>query len=241
MSVINAVARGDLRMRLGTPRGIWTQTVLLAAFGALVLLTLPAEAGAYGLRDAEVLSLLLVAQMLAVTYLASAVASSELGMEGEKGIADLAVSGFSAHEIALGKWQSGALYALYLVAILLPLIVLGATVRGGATATVALAGVPTAALAAAAAVWGAWLGGRVASEFARSAVHWAGLGALFAGTGALPEPLRAASPIRMMQGVIEGPHPAVGVACAVYLAVSFLGVRLIARQVGAMRAQARGA
>lgn len=241
MPGINAVARGDLRIRLGTPRGIWTQTVLLAASGALVLLTLPAESGAFGLRDAELISLLLTVQMLAVTYVSSAVASSELALEGEKGIPDLTVSAFSARAIAAGKWQSSAVYALYLVAILLPLVVLGTALRGGQMATVAWAGALTVAVATAAGVWGAWLGGRFTSEFARSVVHWGALAALFGGAAALPEPLWAASPIRMVDLVVHsGWHWWMGVAGAVYLAVSVLGVRLIAGQVDAMRADGRG-
>jgi hypothetical protein len=241
MPGINPVARGDLRIRLGTSRGIWTQTTLLAACGALVLLTLPSESGAFGLRDAELLSLLLTVQMLTVTYVSSAVASSELALEGEKGIPDLALSAFSARAIAAGKWQSSAVYALYLVAILLPLVVMGAALRGGQMATVAWAGVLTVAVATAAGVWGAWLGGRFVSEFARTIVHWGSLAALFGGAAALPEPLWAASPIRMVDLVVHsGWHWWMGVAGTVYLAISALGVRLIAGQVDATRAEGRG-
>lgn len=241
MPGINVVARGDLRMRLGTPRGIWTQTAMLAACGALVLLILPAESGAYGLRDAELLSLLLTAQMLMVTYVSSAVASLELAPEGEKGISDLAVAAFSAQAIAIGKWQSSAIYALYLVAILFPLVVLSAGLRGGHMATVAWAGALTVAVAAAAGVWGAWLGGRFDSEFARTVVHWGSLAALFGGTAALPESLWAASPVRMVDLVVRtGWHWWMGVAVVAYLGISALGVRLIASQVSAMRAEGRG-
>lgn len=238
MPGINAVARGDLRIRLGTPRGIWAQTVLLAACGALVLLTLPVESGGFGLRDAELLSLLLTVQLIAVTYVSSAVASSELALEGEKGIPDLAVSAFSARAIAVGKWQSSTIYALYLIAIMLPLVVLGAALRGGPMGTVALAGVLTLAVATAAGVWGAWLGGYFGSEFTRSVVHWVALAALFGGAAALPEPLRAVSPIRMVDLLAHsGWHWWMGAGGMVYLAISVLGVRLIASQVDAMRAE----
>lgn len=242
MPGINPVARGDLRIRLGTSRGIWTQTTLLAVCGVLVLLTLPSESGAFGLRDAELLSLLLTVQMLAVTYVSSAVASSELALEGEKGIPDLAMSAFSARTIAAGKWQSSAGYALYLVAILLPLVVLGAALRGGQIETVAWAGVLTVVVATAAGVWGAWLDGCFDSEFARTSVHWGALAALFGGTAALPDPLWAANPIRMVTLLVHsGWHWWMGVAGTVYLAISVLGVRLIAVQVDAARAEGRGA
>ncbi|MDI6771006.1 MAG: hypothetical protein QME77_00265 [bacterium] len=228
-------------MRLGTSQGIWTQTALLAACGALVLLTLPSEPGAFGLRDAELISLLLTIQMLAVTYLSSAVASSELALEGEKGIPDLAMSAFPARTIAAGKWLSSAGYALYLVAILLPLVVLGTALRGGQMATVAWAGVLTVVVATAAGVWGAWLGGCFDSEFARTMVHWGALAALFGGTAVLPDPLWAASPIRTVNLLVHsGWQWWMGVVGTVYLAISVLGVRLIALQVEAARAEGRG-
>lgn len=241
MPGIDPVARGDLRIRLGTSRGIGIQTVLLAACGALVLLTLPSESGAFGLRDAELLSLLLTFQMLAVTYLSSAVASSELTLEGEKGTPDLALSGFSAQAIAAGKWQSSAIYALYLVAILLPLVVLGTAVRGGQVTAVAVAGALTVAVATAAGVWGAWLGGRFASEFGRTIAHWGLLAAVFGGTAALPDYLWAASPIRMVDLVVHsGWHWRMGITGTAYLAISLLGVRFMAAQVDAMRAEGQG-
>lgn len=239
MPGLNPVARGDLRVRLAAPRGLWAQTIFLAACGALVLLSLPPEPGRFEWRAADLLVLLVAVQMLAVTYLSSAVASSELALEGEKGLPDLTLSAFSPWTIAAGKWLSSAAYAAYLVAIGLPLLALGAALQGSPLVSVAWPAGFTAVVATAAGVWGAWLGGRFSSDFTRSFVHWGGLAVVFVVSALLPEPWWAINPIRVADlAVRTGWQPWMALPALAYLVAAALGAVTIAGQVRAARLEA---
>lgn len=233
---MNPVARGDLQARMGSARGIRVQTIYLALCSVFLLLSLPPEIGRLDLRDANLLLAVLAVQIVAVTYLSSAIASSELSVEGEKALPDLALSAFAPGAVALGKAQSSGLYALYLVAIGLPLFVLTAALRGAALAPIAWAGMLTVAVATAAGVWGAWLSGRFASDFTRSFVHWMLLAVLFGGTALLPPRWWPANPIRLIEGLVrEGWTPWLLAAVAAYGILAAAGAGLIGRYVAFAR------
>jgi len=204
---------------------------------AFLLLSLPPEIGRLDLRDANLLLILFAVQLVAVTYLCSGSASMELLVEGEKGLPDLTLSGFSPRVIALGKATSSAAYAVCLVAIALPLVGLASAVRGAGVGTVLGAGVLTAAVGTAAGTWGAWLAGRFSSDFTRSFIHWVMLAALLGGTALLPPRWWAASPLRVLDHVVRsGWTPSVAVSAVGYLMVGAVGAWLIERHVRDARA-----
>ncbi len=239
--MLNPVTRGDLHARLGSGRGIRLQTVYLIACSAFLLLSLPPEIGRLDLRDANLLLAFLVVQALGVTYLSSAVASAEVGLEGEKGLPDLALSAFSPAAIAFGKVASSAWYAVYLVAVAMPLVVLSASIRGGALAAVAWVAALTVAMATAAGTWGAWLNGRFTSDFARSLAHWSLLGLVFGATMLLPPSWWPASPLRLIDETVRnGASAWLAVMVAVYAALTGAGAWLIARLIAYARSLEHG-
>jgi hypothetical protein len=218
------------------------QTVYLAACSAFLLLSLPPEIGRLDLRDANLLLAFLAVQAVGVTYLSSAVSSSEIGIEGEKGLPDLALSAFSPITVALGKVATSVWYAVYLIAIALPLVVLSASIRGGALAPVIWVGTLTVAMAAAAGTWGAWLSGRVTSDFARSLAHWSLLALIFGGTMLLPPSWWPVSPLRLIDETVRrGASAWLGVGIAAYMALTVLGAWLIARLIAYARSLEYGA
>jgi hypothetical protein len=215
--------------------------VYLVACGAFLLLSMPPEVGRIELRDTSVLLAFLVMQAAAVTYLSSAVASSEVAIEGEKALPDLTLSTFSPSVIAVGKAESSAAYAVYLLAVTLPLLVVASALRGTSIGPVLWAGILTFAVATAAGLWGAWLAGRFASDFTRSFVHWVGLAALFGGTTALPPPWSRLSPIRAIDEIIRmGSGRGLAVPIGSYVLAAVLGALLIRSHVRGMRIHETG-
>jgi hypothetical protein len=238
---VNAVARGDLAARLGSARGLRLQTIYLAICSAFLLLSLPPEIGRIDLRDANLLLALLAVQVVAVTYLTSAVSCTELALEGEKALPDLALSAFPPRMIAAGKAVSGALYAAYLLAIGLPVFVLAAALRGAPLAPIAWATLLSLSLATAAGTWGAWLSGRFASDFTRSFAHWSFLGVLLGATALLPAEWWPANPIRVVDVIVrEGWTPWLLVAIAGYLSLAGAGLVLTRRYVEHSRSHGDG-
>jgi hypothetical protein len=234
---VNPVTRGDLRARLGSVEGIRAQTVYLAVCSTFLLLALPPEIGRFDLRDINLLLATFAVQCVAVTYLSSATASSELALDGERALPDLALSTFPPRVVALGKWQSSALYACYLVAVGLPLFALTTVLRGVSLAPVFWSSVLTIAVATAAGVWGAWLSGRFASDFTRSLVHWLLLVAVFGGTALLPPAWGPANPIRLIEALIrDGWTSWLLVAVAGYTLLAAVGTSLIRRYIAWARA-----
>jgi hypothetical protein len=229
---VNPVARGDLVARLTSSHGLRAQTVYLAVCSAFLLLSLPPEIGRLDLRDANLLLAVLAVQLLAVTYLSSAIASAELAVEGEKGLPDLALSAFRPGEIAAGKALSSLLYAVYLLAIGLPIFVLAAALRGAALAPIGWTTLLSLSIATAAGVWGTWLGGRFASDFTRSFVHWVLLAGLLGATALLPDAWWPASPFRMIIVLIrDGWTPWWLAAVAGYAALAGAGTVLVGRHI----------
>ncbi len=215
------------------------QTLYLVLCAAFLFLSLPPEVGRFEVRDAHLALALLAAQLVAVTYLTSAFASGEVAADGEKGVPDLVLSAFPVRTIALGKALSGTLYGLYLVLIALPVVVFAVALRGASLAIVVWAGVLTATVGAAAGAWGAWLSGRIASEFTRSLVHWSALGALFVGTALLPRPWSLLNPIRVLDRLVGGGGPATAlVVAACYAVLAGVGALAIGAYVRAARAEA---
>lgn len=215
------------------------QTIYLGICSTFLLLSLPPEIGRFELREANLLLAFLVVQLVAVTYLTSAFASSELALEGEKGLPDLALSAFSPRAVAVGKLASSAAYATYLIAVGLPLVTLAAALRGAALGTVAAAGVLIIAVATAAGTWGAWLGGRLTSDFTRSFVHWAMLAGVFAGTTLLPPPWSLANPLRLLDLTVrDGWTISLGIVVVGYAAVAVAGGLLIRSCIASARLDA---
>jgi hypothetical protein len=236
---VNAITRGDLRARLGTHRGIWVQTIYLGICSTFLLLSLPPEIGRFELREANLLLAFLVVQLVSVTYLTSAFAVAELALEGEKGLPDLALSAFPPEAVAVGKLTASGAYAVYLVAVGLPIVTLAAALRGAALGTVMAAAVLVVAVATAAGTWGAWLGGRLASDFTRSFVHWAMLGSIFVGTTLLPSPWTLLNPVRLLEHTIrEGWTAALAVIAAAYVAAAAGGALLIRAYIASARVTA---
>lgn len=232
----SAVARGDLSARFGSRGGVRVQTVYLAACAAFLMLSLPPEIGRLDLRERNLLLAFLGAQLVVVTYLSSAVASSEMTVEGERGVPDLVMSAFPPGAIAAGKAASSAAYAAYLVGVGLPLMSLAAAVRGGGLPAVLQAGIFTAAVGAASGTWGAWLGARFASEFTRSFVHWILLGGLLGGTMLLPRAWWVVSPLRAVDETVRlGGSWWVVPAAGGYMALAGVGAMLIYGHVRASR------
>ncbi len=208
----------------------------LGICSTFLLLSLPPEIGRFELREANLLLAFLIVQLVAVTYLTSASASSELALEGDKGLPDLVLSAFSPRAIATGKLLSSAAYAAFLVAIGLPLLTLGAALRGAALGAVASAGLLIVAVAMAAGTWGAWLGGRFSSDFTRSFVHWTLLAGVFVGTALLPPPWSLANPLRLLDLTVrQGWTAPLAVVVAGYAALAAAGSVLIQSHVASAR------
>lgn len=206
--------------------------------GTFLLLSLPPESGRLEVRQANLLLIFLVVQLVVVTYLCSASASMEVLFEGEKGLPDLVLSGFSPRTIAVGKAASSAAYAAWLVAMALPLVALASAVRGAGIGMVLGASAVIAAVGTAAGTWGAWLAGRLASDFTRSFVHWVLLAALLGGTALLGPRWEAVSPLRVLDGVVRSGWTPTAAASAVgYLVVGAVGAWLIERHVRRARVE----
>ncbi len=212
------------------------QTVYLGAWAAFTVLSLPAGGGRLGLDDADFLRFGLSIQIVAVIYLSSAVASSEIAAAGEKGVADLALSAFSPRAVALGKLLSGAGYAAYLVAVGLPFAFLSAGLWEFPARSVAWAAAIGAGAGTAAGVWGAWLGGRVAEGLMRGILHWTALLVVLWGAYTLPFPWSLASPLAALDLAIGGaPSLVVGTSVAFYLAAAGTGAAFVAARVRCLR------
>jgi hypothetical protein len=207
-------------------------TIYLVVCSAFLLLSLPPEIGRLDLRDANLLLAVLAVQVVAVTYLSSGIASAELAVEGEKGLQDLALSAFPAGAIASGKMLSSALYALFLLGIGLPIFMMAAGLRGAPLAPIGWATLLSFSIATAAGTWGAWFGGRFASDFTRSVIHWTFLGITLGSTALLPEAWWPANPFRLIAVVIrDGWTPWLLAAAGGYLVLAGAGAVLVGRYI----------
>jgi len=202
--VRNAVARGDLRARMRSPKSVGLITFALALLAATALLLVPQELEGGSRLPIGSAYILLAIQMAVLTYLISASACGEIAIEGEKSIWDLAGTRFPSRTIVYGKITSAVLSCAMLLALAAPFqaLVLGVT---GASPVPFLLGwlltLGTTCAAAATAIWGMTLS---ESEGVRSLVHWAWLGTLFMLSALLPEPWRLLNPFQALWEAFEG-------------------------------------
>ena len=97
-------------------------------------------------------------------------------------------------------------------------------------------------MASAAGTWGAWLNGRVSSDFARSLAHWSLLALVFGGTMLLPPSWWPASPLRLIDETVRhGASAWLAVGVASYVGLTALGAWLIARLIAYARSLEFGA
>ena len=233
---LNPVTRGDLRSRLSSPKILWGLRVYVAALGVLAVFALPPESGRIpGLSEAELVPLFLVAQLVAVAYFTSALAVGEVGVEGEKDILDLAVTGFAPRTIALGKLWTAACFAAALVLVALPLVALVAPPDPAALPALGRALGVTILLAVPLAVVGTWLGAAVSSDFLRTMLHWSFFLGVYAATRWLADPLVLLNPLRLVTAAYRGTPPGWPLALVPHLVMAAVGTGLIARRVTSVR------
>lgn len=173
-----AIARGDLRARLGTRKGVWVQLSVAGAVWLLGLLGIGPERGSESPLGVASVGLLVV-----VGYVVTAAAGGEIAFPGEKNVLDLAASPFSAADVVLGKALSSAAFALLCTAGAWPVLFFLQSLRE----------VPwEESLGQAAVIWAVswgfagvatWLVAAVESEVSRSVLLWGGIVALLASAG----------------------------------------------------------
>ncbi|MCS7172126.1 MAG: hypothetical protein N0A24_01725 [Armatimonadetes bacterium] len=186
-----AVARGDLRARLTTAKGVAVLAIWLAGLHLLALFGTTPD----GTADHPTLAVASWVFLAAVGFLGVAVGSGEITIPGEKGLPDLATTSFSARDIAGGKALAGLLYSSLLSLLALPVLSFLVGLRAlpwEAAASQVAAVVPVG--------WafvgvGTWLGSAVENDLLRSLAVWTGVGGLgaFALWGTL-SPLQALHP-----------------------------------------------
>lgn len=236
---LNPVTRGDLRSRLASPKVLWVLRLYVAALGVLAVFALPPEGGRVpAFAEAELAQLFLIFQLGWVAYLTSALAAGEIGVEGEKGVLDLAVTSFSSQSIASGKLWTAVLSAGGLVLLSVPLVILVTPALAAAPGVLRALAVMVP-LAAPLAVVATWLPAAVPSDVLRTVVHWSIFLALFAATRWLPEPLILVNPMRIVAAAYGGTPAAWPLALGPYLAAAALGWILIDRAVRAWRRESR--
>src|SRR5687767_6939225 len=121
----NPVTRGDVRARLKSPKMLWALRLYVATLGVLAFLALPPESGRLPqLQELDLMTAFLAVQIVLGVYLISAASTGEIAVEGEKAVADLAMSAFSPGTIALGKVGTSAASAVGLIAAALPPLLL---------------------------------------------------------------------------------------------------------------------
>jgi hypothetical protein len=162
-----AIARGDLRARLGTRKGRVVQLAFAASVWLLALLGVAPD------RQGESpLGPMSVGLLVVVTSLVTASAAGEIAFPGEKAVVDLVDSPFSASQVALGKGLSTATFALLCAAAVWPPLWFVHALRGGAWQEAAAQAAVLLAVS-----WGfgglaTWIAAAVDSEVSRSVLLW---------------------------------------------------------------------
>lgn len=211
----NPVLRGDLRARSTSRKILVIQIFYLAVLGLLTFLGLPPElTQTDASRQAGLVLALLAAQVVLLTYFASACAIQEIAVEGEKTAVDLVFAPFTPAAIITGKSLASLITILYWLLLGAPLVMLAARIRQepldgiiGVTAFIAIA------------AWGITQIGTlysilVESEFSRVLAHWGTLLTIFVGTLVLPAPARLVNPVVTVARAAGGGIP--WVACLGY-------------------------
>lgn len=189
---MTAVARGDLRARFTTPKGVTVQ----ALFTGLLYLVAFFGVSPDGAPGRPVFSAISSLYLVMVAYLCAALPSGEIAIPDEKGLLDLVTTRLPARAVGWGKALSGAVFAASVSTLTVPAL----------SFLLALRALPwTLALHQAVVLWavgwasaglGTWMGGAVESDLLRSIALWAALIALF-GLPSLSgpvQPLVAAQP-----------------------------------------------
>lgn len=236
--ILNAITRGDLRMRLGGGRAATMVTLYLSVLALLAFLSLPPDLGRLDdLRQEGLLIAFLVVQAVLAVYLTSASASGEIAIEGEKSVVDLAASPFAPAAVARGKAMTSFLFAALLVLLAVPFALLVAGIRGEMIAAVGGAALVAVIAAGTVGTLAAFYSAVFESDFARSFVHWLTLLALVVGAAALPAPWDTASPVRLIVLLTRsGPRMEAALALAGYALLAGLAGWGIARRVRRIRA-----
>lgn len=240
---LNPVARGDLRIRLISPKALSIVTVYLGILATLAFISLPPDLGRLDdLRQEGLLLAFLIVETVLAAYLTSAPACGEIAVEGEKSAWDLAASPFPSGVIARGKVMTSTAFAALLVVMAAPFMVVVAGIRGEPLAGVLRAAGVAIPVAAALGALGSLYAAVYDSEFARSFVHWLTLLAVIVGATTLPPPWDSISPVRMVVvAVRDGFRPEVLVAVAIYVIIALLTILAISRRIVRIRAEARAA
>lgn len=239
---MNAVLRGDLRSRLGSPKAVTMHTIFLLMVAILTYLALPEIGRLDTLRQEGLLLVCVLVTALLAMYFASSCACGEIALEGEKSVWDLAASSLPAGTVAVGKVLSSGALAAVQVLLASPLLAALAGIRGESliiVPQVAFVAIPAAtAVGTAGALYSAlW-----DSDFARSFAHWLTLLAIVVGANALPPPWNALSPVQALAITLkEGTALPVQVAVTGYLTVAMGTAIAIRQRVGAIRREARAA
>ncbi len=223
---VNPVLRGDLRVRLSSPKAFTVFTIFLSLLSVLAVLSLPPDIGrADEVRQEGLLLTFLIVQTVLVAYFTSACASGEIGIEGEKSIDDLATAPFSARVIGSGKVMASGIFALILVLLAGPIVSVVAGIRGESFGAIVRAGIVAVLFGGAVGALGTLYGAIFESDFTRSFVHWVTLLTLIVGAATLPEPWNVVSPVRAVVTAVRfGAHPAAILASVGYVLV-VLGAR----------------
>lgn len=237
---VNPVFRGDLRYRLTGRKAITMMTVYLAVLAVLALLSLPPDLGRLDdLRQEGLLLAFLIIEAVLAGYLASAAASGEIVIEGEKTVWDLAASPFPPGVVGRGKVLTSAVFGVVVIALPAPFLAIVAGIRGESLPAIARAAVVALPFVAALGALGALYAGVFESDFTRSFVHWLTLLLLVVGATALPPPWDTVSPVRViMLAVRDGVGGRVAAAALFYVALAVVAGMGIARRVQAIRAAA---
>lgn len=238
---MNAIVRGDLRVRLSSAKAVAIHTVFLIVLALLAFLSLPPELGRLDdLRQEGLLLAFLVVETVLVAYFTSASACGEIVIEGEKSVWDLAASPFPAGGIATAKVLTSGAFAAVMLVIATPFLAIVAGIRGESMSEVARAAVVAIPFATAMGALGTVYGVVFESDFARSFVHWLTLLALVVGGTALPPPWNLISPVRgIAVAVRTGLDFGVLLAAAGYLMMAVVAAVAIRYRVEAIRREAQ--
>lgn len=221
-----AIVRGDLRARLETRKGRMVQLVFSVGVWLLALLgTAPDREGESPLAPAS------IGFLVVASYFVTACAAGEIAFPGEKAVADLVESPFSAWQVAVGKALSTAAFALLCAAALWPPLWLAHALRGGSWTEALAQNAVLLAVSWGFGVLGAWVAAAVESEVTRSVVLWGVLVVLLASA-----PLVGSWPWHPVHAVAPSAEGwARGVCVASFSALGMVGLWLLQRQVVKLR------
>ncbi len=240
---MNPVLRGDLRVRLSSPKALTVYTIFLSLLGVLAVLSLPPELGRTDeVRQEGLLLTFLIVETVLVAYFTSACASGEIAIDGEKSVDDLATSPFSARVIGAGKVLASNAFALILVVLAVPVVAVVAGIRGEPLDGMVRAALVAVLFGGAVGALGVLYQAIFESEFTRSFVHWVTLLTLIVGAAALPEPWNVISPVRAVAAVVRlGWHPAPVLVSLGYVLIALGGNWALQMRVEVIRRDARAA